>query len=180
MSSLLEKSLNFKRNVKINFDGGNLTSDSGLILYKEFDERIGFSRTIKDIFYVNDKINHRKHKNEDILLQKIYQLIAGYTTDDNSDELRYDPALTTILDKNALASQPTISRFNSKLDKENLKQFNKINELLLDKVYTLDMPNQIILDIDSTNFETYGKQYGSAYNSHYSAMGYHPLLVFDG
>ena len=113
MSSLLEKSLNFKRNVKINFDGGNLTSDSGLILYKEFDERIGFSRTIKDIFYVNDKINHRKHKNEDILLQKIYQLIAGYTTDDNSDELRYDPALTTILDKNALASQPTISRFNS-------------------------------------------------------------------
>ena len=73
MSSLLEKSLNFKRNVKINFDGGNLTSDSGLILYKEFDERIGFSRTIKDIFYVNDKINHRKHKNEDILLQKIYQ-----------------------------------------------------------------------------------------------------------
>lgn len=70
MDSLLEKSLNFKRNVKINFDGGNLTSDSGLILYREFDERIGFSRTIKDIFYVNDKINHRKHKNEDILLQK--------------------------------------------------------------------------------------------------------------
>lgn len=50
MGSLLEKSLNFKRNVKINFDGGNLTSDSGLILYSEFDERIGFSRTVKDVF----------------------------------------------------------------------------------------------------------------------------------
>lgn len=180
MGSLLEKSLNFKRNVKINFDGGNLTSDSGLILYSEFDERIGFSRTVKDVFYVNDGINHREHRNEDILLQKVYQRIAGYTTDDNSDELRYDPALTTILDKNALASQPTISRFNNNLDKENLRQFNKINELLLDKVYSIDMPNQIILDIDSTNFETYGKQYGSAYNSHYSANGYHPLLVFDG
>lgn len=180
MGSLLEKSLNFKRNVKINFDGGNLTSDSGLILYSEFDERIGFSRTVKDVFYVNDGINHREHTNEDILLQKVYQRIAGYTTDDNSDELRYDPALTTILDKNALASQPTISRFNNNLNKENLRQFNKINELLLDKVYSIDMPNQIILDIDSTNFETYGKQYGSAYNSHYSANGYHPLLVFDG
>lgn len=49
MGSLLEKSLNFKKNVKISFDGGNLTSDSGLILYNEFDERIGFSRTIKDV-----------------------------------------------------------------------------------------------------------------------------------
>ena len=180
MGSLLEKSLNFKRNVKISFDGGNLTSDSGLILYSEFGERIGFSRTIKDVFTVNDSVNHREHQNEEVLIQKIYQRIAGYTTDDNSDELRYDPTLTTILDKNALASQPTISRFNNKLDTENLKQFNKINELLLDKVYSIDMPNQIIFDIDSTNFETYGKQYGSAYNSHYSSMGYHPLLVFDG
>lgn len=180
MGSLLEKSLNFKKNVKISFDGGNLTSDSGLILYNEFDERIGFSRTIKDVFSVNDSVNHRVHKNEDVLRQKIYQRIAGYTTDDNSDELRYDPTLTTILDKNSLASQPTLSRFNNKLNKDNLKQFNKINELLLDKVYSIDRPEQIILDIDSTNFETYGKQYGSAYNSHYSANGYHPLLVFDG
>lgn len=78
-----------------------------------------------------------------------------------------------------MASQPTISRFNKNVNEENLKQFNKINELLFDKIYSIDMPNQIILDIDSTNFETYGKQYGSAYNAHYSAMGYHPLLVFD-
>ena len=180
MSSLLEKSLNFNRNVKINFDGGNLTSDSGLLLYSEFDKQIGFSRTIKDVFCVNDGISHRNHRNEDILLQKIYQGIAGYTTDDNSDELRYDPALTTILGKKSLASQPTISRFNNNLDKENLRQFNKINELLFDKIYSIEMPEQIILDIDSTNFETYGNQYGSAYNSHYSANGYHPLLVFDG
>ena len=54
MSSLLEKSLNFNRNVKINVDGGNLTSDSGLLLYSEFDKQIGFSRTIKDVFYIND------------------------------------------------------------------------------------------------------------------------------
>ena len=167
MSSLLEKSLTFNRNVKINFDGGNLTSDSGLLLYSEFDKQIGFSRTIKDVFCVNDGISHRNHRNEDILLQKIYQGIAGYTTDDNSDELRYDPALTTILGKKSLASQPTISRFNNNLDKENLRKFNKINELLFDKIYSIEMPEQIILDIDSTNFETYGNQYGSAYNSHY-------------
>ena len=180
MGSLLERSLNFNSKVKVNFNGGDLTSDSGLILYSEFDERIGFSKIIKNVFKVNESANHRKHKNEEVLIQKIYQNIAGYTTDDNSDELRYDSTFTTILGKKALASQPTISRFNNKVDKENLKQFNQINELLFDKIYSIDMPNQIILDIDSTNFETYGKQYGSAYNSHYPAMGYHPLFAFDG
>ena len=55
MGSLLEKSLNFKKNLKINFKGGNLTSDAGLILYKEFDEKIGFSKTIKDNLEVEDR-----------------------------------------------------------------------------------------------------------------------------
>lgn len=103
MGNLLEKSLNFNSKVNINFNVGNLTSDSDLILYNEFDERIGFSRTIKNVFKVNDSINHRKHKNEDVLLQKIYQRIAGYTTDDNSDELRYDPTLITILGKKCIS-----------------------------------------------------------------------------
>lgn len=42
------------------------------------------------------------------------------------------------------------------------------------------MPKHIILDIDSTNFETYGNQYESNYNFHYEANGFHPLLLFDG
>lgn len=42
MGSLLEKSLNFKRNIKISFNGGNLTSDFKLVLYNELDERIFF------------------------------------------------------------------------------------------------------------------------------------------
>ena len=64
MGSLLEKSLNFKKNLKINFKGGNLTSDAGLILYKEFDEKIGFSKTIKDNIYVEDSsADARTHKN---------------------------------------------------------------------------------------------------------------------
>lgn len=62
--------MNFKRNVKISFDGVNLTSDSGLILYSEFNEGIGSSRIIKDTFKVKDLTNHRNHKNEDVLMQK--------------------------------------------------------------------------------------------------------------
>ncbi|WP_181406475.1 transposase, partial [Terrilactibacillus laevilacticus] len=45
MKSVIEKSLNFNKRIKVNFDGGNLTSDSGLLLYKEFDEKIGLSQS---------------------------------------------------------------------------------------------------------------------------------------
>ena len=155
MGSLLEKSLNFKKNLKINFKGGNLTSDAGLILYKEFDEKIGFTKTIKDNLYVEDSsADARTHKNGDIAIQRIYQRIAGYTTDDNADELRHDPTFTNILDKKALASQPTISRFNNRVTVATLKSYQQINEILQDKIYSSSMPEHIILDIDSTNFQT--------------------------
>ncbi len=180
MNSLNEKSMKFNEKVKINFYGGNLSSDSGLLIYKEFDKKIGFSKVIKENLKIQDNVKHRKHKNEDIVIQKIYQSIAGYHTDDSADELRVDPTFTTILDKKNLASQPTISRLNNNLDKNTCKEFQNINEILLDKIYSINPIEHIVFDIDSTNCETYGEQYGSAYNSHYGANGYHPLLMFDG
>jgi hypothetical protein len=181
MNSLNEKALNFNRKVKIDFEGGDLTSDTGLLLYKEFDDKIGFSQTIKENLYVEDNsANARTHKNEDIVTQRIYQRIAGYNTDDHADELRNDPTFTEILGKEALASQPTISRFNNRVSIETLKSYQKINELLQDRIYAVDMPEHIVFDLDSTNFETHGEQHGSDYNSHYGSTGYHPLLMFDG
>ena len=180
MHSLIEKSVNFNRKVKVNFEGGDLTSDAGLLLYREFDEKIGFSETIRDILRVKDKAKFRFHSNSDIAIQKIYQNIAGYHTDDNADELTIDPVFKAVLAKEALASQPTISRFNSRLDVDNAKQFQFINETLMDKVYSVEMPKQVLIDLDSTNCQTYGNQYGANYNFHYSANGYHPLVAFDG
>jgi len=180
MDSLLKKSLNFNRKVKINFKGGDLTSDAGILLYKEFDEKIGFSKAINENFKVKDTAKFRIHSNSDIVIQKIYQHISGYHTDDNADELTIDPAFKAVLGKCNLASQPTLSRFNSRLDMDNVKQYQNINEILLDKVYSVELPNQILIDLDSTNCATYGNQYGSNYNFHYSANGFHPLVAFDG
>ncbi|MGL4453579.1 MAG: transposase [Sarcina sp.] len=180
MNSLLEKKLNFNKNIKINFDGDNLTSDAGLLLYKEFDAKIGFSNAIKRYFNPNDNAKFRTHSNEDILIQKIYQHIARYHTDDSSDELKNEPVFKTILDKEVLPSQPTISRFNNRLDVDSIKDFELINEKLMDIIYTIERPKHILIDLDSTNCATYGNQYGSNYNSHYSSNGFHPLVAFDG
>lgn len=180
MNSVNENCMNFNRNIKINFDGGNLSSDSGLFLYKKFDEKIGFSKTIAEIVKVNDSGNHAVHKNEDVILQRIYQNIAGYHTDDVADTLRLDPVFNQILNKESLASQPTISRLNNKLDIENVKQFQKVNSILFERIYNVEKISSVIFDVDSTNSPTYGEQHGSAYNAHYGENGFHPLLVFNG
>jgi hypothetical protein len=178
--TISEKKMNFKSNLKLNFNGGDLTSDSGLLLYKEFDTKIGFSHEISNTLNIDDDVKHKKHENEDVILQRIYQNAAGYHADDDADDLRFDSTFQTILDKDILASQPTISRVNNKVNKENMKQLQEANFNLLDKIHTLNPPDKFIFDLDSTNCETYGDQYGSAYNYHYGADGYHPLLMFDG
>ncbi len=85
-----------------------------------------------------------------------------------------------MLDKPSLASQPTLSRFAHRLTKETGKQFERINQKLLSQFYQVEAPNHFIFDVDSTHFQTYGHQYGNAFNAHYQAQGFHPLMVFDG
>ncbi|CAM2078478.1 MAG: transposase [uncultured Clostridium sp.] len=63
---------------------------------------------------------------------------------------------------------------------DTVKQFECINEKLMDKIYSIEMPKQVLIDLDSTNCQTFGEQYGTNYNFHYSANGYHPLVAFDG
>ncbi|WP_344909997.1 transposase, partial [Amphibacillus indicireducens] len=69
---------------------------------------------------VKDSVDHREHPNPDVVIQKIYQHLAGYHTDDHADELKHEPMFTKILDKKQLASQPTLSRLNQKFDKETM------------------------------------------------------------
>lgn len=180
MVTIPELGMNFKSDLKLNFNGGNLTSDSGMLLFKEFDNRIGFSSEINKTVNVNDNIDHRFHENTEVILQRIYQNTAGYHADDDADDLRFDPLFKTILNKEALASQPTISRLNNKLDIETMKQLQQANFNLQDKVYELKPPEEIIFDLDSTHSETYGEQYGANFNTHYGSEGYHPLVMFDG
>ena len=110
----------------------------------------------------------------------IYQKIAGYFRDDDADELTDEPVFRTLLGKEALASQPTLSRFHNRMDKDTLDQFNDIQRELRKRIYRYTRPEMLLFDVDSTLFETFGKQEGEAFNTHYNGHGYHPLLCYDG
>lgn len=180
MNSLNDTTLECNPYIKINFGGGDLSSDAGLLLIKEFAVKIGLVKLIYSLFRTNDTATFRIHIDPENLLQMIYQTIAAYFEDDCADELTVDPVFTAILEKEALASQPTISRFFNRMDELTLEQFGMIERKMRDIVYAIKMPEHMVFDLDSTLLDTYGEQEGEAFNYHYQAHGYHPLLCFDG
>ena len=180
MSIVNTFSLQSNRQIKINFDGGDLSSDAGLLLIKEFISKLGIERLLNRSFKTNDSAVFRYHTDRDNLLQMIYMIMAGYFEDDASDELTKDPVFKAVLEKPALASQPTVSRFFNRMDEDTLKQFQEISQILRKRIYNIQMPQAVILDLDSTLLVAYGKQEGRAFNFHYRSNGYHPLVCYAG
>ena len=180
MDILNTVSLESNSQIKINFDGGDLSSDAGLLLFKEFLFKIGAVRLVNRMFKTNDTAWFRVHKDDTNLMQVIYQIISSYFEDDCADELTNEPVMTVILEKDALASQPTLSRFFNRMDGDTLSQLNQIIRELRKVIYSIKKPEFMLFDIDSTLLDIYGNQEGEGFNYHYQAHGYHPLLCYDG
>ena len=111
MAQFTTYSLESNKKIKLDFGGGELSSDSGLLLIREFVAKIGLLSYIGKIFHTNDPARKRLHKDADNLMQIIYRIISGYFEDDCADELSNDSIMSAVLDKDRLASQPTLSRF---------------------------------------------------------------------
>lgn len=180
MATLPQLTLHFNRQIKLSNDGGSLSSDTGEIIFREFDEKIGFSKTLTKYLKLKDERLYYFHSNENMLRQKIYQMIAGYSEDDAADQLANDPVFTQVIGTEALASQPSLSRFFARFDPKSIVQLQQANQELLDKVHQMRDSKALIIDLDSTHADTYGKQESASYNTHYGTVGFHPLVAFNG
>lgn len=180
MTTLSQIDLNFNRRIKLSNDGGALSSDTGNFVFREFDEKLGFSEIVAKHLQLHDERSYFVHSNENLLRQKIYQMIAGYPEDDAADQLTNDPVFTQVLETSALASQPSLSRFFARFDAASLEQLQQANQELLDKMQRHRKSEAIIFDLDSTHADAYGNQESIAYNAHYGTVGFHPLVAFDG
>ena len=154
--------LESNKNLRVNFEGGNLSSDAGLLLLKEFNHKLGVDELLKRCFHTTDTAVRRRHKDHENLLQMLYQITAAYFQDDHADALRYDPSINAAIGKDALASQPTLSRFHNRLDENTLTQLEEIQRILRSRVYSVEKPKHVLLDLDSTLLSTYGNQEGEA------------------
>ena len=102
MSIVNTLSIESNRKIKINFNGGDLSSDAGLLLIKEFVSKLGINKLFSQSFKTNDSALFRYHTDKENLLHMIYMIITGYFEDDSSDELTNDSVFKAVLNKDTL------------------------------------------------------------------------------
>lgn len=143
MSIISGITLESNKNIHLNFEGGNLSSDAGLLLIREFIHKLGVDRLAKEIFHTTDPVRIRQHKDHENLLQMLFQIMAAYFQDDQADALRNDPSLTAAVGKETLASQPTLSRVHNRLDENTLAQLGEMLRTIRSRAYSVEMPNHV-------------------------------------
>lgn len=177
--------------VDVDFDGGTLTSDGGLLLLREADRKLDLIRRIdqaipdpRDPFYTS-------HSQAEILTSRIFAIAAGYEDANDHQQLRHDPAFQVAAGRTPaqhqyqddghypLASPATHSRFENRIDS---KTIFKLHEILVDTF--LDSyqqpPEEIILDYDATDDTVHGNQDRRYFNGFYDSYCFLPLYVFCG
>ena len=113
------------KDVHVDFDGGELSSDSGLLLIKEFIEEIGIIDKVVELLPDDRHPSYIKHTTKELLMQRVLQIIAGYEDGNDCDALREDPVFKIGCGKTSetdepLASQPTMCRFEHRIDNKTL------------------------------------------------------------
>jgi hypothetical protein len=112
------------------FDGGSLTSDAGLLVLREFDERFRLTADLAGAYEDTRRADRVEHSALALLRQRIYQVVAGYEDADDSDLLRTDPVLQTVVGQHdlavALGSQPTMSRLENTADWTSIARLRRL------------------------------------------------------
>ena len=179
--------VSFDSRLKLKFCGSKVTSDAGLLAYREQDEVLSLTEMVAEVLSDSRPGTNKQHGLVPMLRQSIYSRLAGYEDVNDAERLAVDPAMRHVVggraaqaDKEA-ASTSGVGRFETETlsTKSNLTALMNLSGEWIDKVHRCKPLKQLILDLDSSVSETYGKQEGTAYNGHFECNCYHPLFLFN-
>ena len=177
--------LSFNPSLKVDFQGSRVTSDGGLLLVRELDERLGLSELISE-HLTDSRGKNTQLPMADLLRQSVYSRLAGYEDVNDAERLARDPTFRLMgserIWERGAALTSRVQSFETELltQEENLAGLTAINRGLIAKVEIIDSPQRVVLDMDSTEIPVYGQQESSSYNGHFESTCYHPLLLFNG
>ena len=175
----------FDRRLKLEFHGSRITSDAGLLAYRELDDALGLTALASEVLADGRTGKNGWHGLIGLLRQSVYGRLAGYEDVNDADRLGRDPAMRWIVGGKAVerggASTSQMGRFETELlaTDDNLAVLADLSGIWIDRVHERKPPKVIVLDMDSSVSPTHGEQEGTAYNGHFGCTCYHPLFVFN-
>jgi hypothetical protein len=177
--------LDFDRRVMVQFRGSVVTSDAGLLAYRELDDVLGLSEMAGKHLADARTGKNGRHALVGLLRQSVFGRLAGYEDVNDAERLRYDPAMRWIVGgkaaKGVAASPSQMGRFETEwlAATGNLSVLADLSGQWIDTVHERRPPGDIVLDMDSSVNPTHGDQEQSVWNGHFGCTCYHPLFVFN-
>lgn len=184
MSKCYQRTFEFprvnRRVVEASFDGGDITSDGGVVLLRQADRLLGLSEAITRALKDPRRQASCDHDLKSLLRQRLYAIALGYEDLNDHDALRQDVALQTAVERDqSLASAPTLCRFDNRVDRETAW---RLHEVLVEQFIDSFKrpPKKLILDFDATDDAVHGEQEGRFFHGFYRHYCFLPLYVFCG
>ena len=180
---LLFKDISNKK-IEADFNGGEVSSDAGVLFLREVENRIGLISKMTDSLRDRRHPGYVKHQLLELFKQRVFQIACGYEDGNDSNELREDPIMKIACerlpdDEKALASQPTISRFENGISRTDLYRIAEVFVDVFIRSYR-EPPEGIILDIDDTDDLTHGHQQLTLFNAYHGDYCYMPIHIYEG
>lgn len=182
MTNCTQKSFAFpalkRRQIEANFQGGDITSNGGVLLLRQADQRLGLSEAVARAMADPRRQASCVHDGLSLLKQRLYALALGYEDLNDHQLLRADLAIQTAVEREAvLASSATLCRWENRADREVAW---KLHEVLVEQFIASfkHAPKKLVLDFDATDDAVHGKQEGRFFHGYYDQYCFLPLYVF--
>lgn len=163
----------------VDFQGGDLPSDTGLWLVRQADERLGLTEGFASCMEDSRNPFFTVQSLTDQVRQQVYQICGGYEDDDDSDDVWKDPVFDPVYEHLPtedvdLASQPTMSRLENRVTREDLSRLRRFFlEKFIDSYSS--PPAELILNVDGWDYPAHGYQQLMFWHGHFGPQMYYPV-----
>ena len=176
----------FRRPVVVKFDQPHASSDGGAILLKACDQRIGLTQRLTSCIVDARQPGKIEHTIGDLVRQRLYAIACGYPDGNDAARLAEDPIQKLLIGRDpisgtALASQPTLSRFENAMRRSDLYRMGEaLAECVIERHRRRlgRRVRHITIDLDPTDDPTHGAQQLTFFNAHYDTWCYLPVAGF--